>query len=185
MKRFFLLFMLFTAATAFSFGQASPATDAKASTPQPPAHKIDKAAAYYHYAVAHMLFGGRAAFFPESGDSIRRSAEILRFGMIDVYPQLRDTRVEFVWGGTLDFAFDIMPHAGQMDGMYYAIGYAGHGVAMATYQGHLMARKIAGEKPENPFDGIPFPGAPLGMTFSATVLPSSVSVALKIMNGIR
>ena len=110
-----------------------------------------------------MLFGGRAAFFPESGDSIRKSAEILRRGMIEVYPQLRDTRVEFVWGGTLDFAFDIMPHAGQIDGMYYALGYAGHGVAMATYQGQLMAQQIAGESVENPFDGIPFPGAPLGM----------------------
>ncbi len=53
MKRFFLVFSLFLAASAFSFGQVSPATDAKPST-QPPAHKIDKAAAYYHYAVAHM-----------------------------------------------------------------------------------------------------------------------------------
>ena len=110
-----------------------------------------------------MLFGGRAAFFPESGDTVRKSAEILRRGMIDVYPQLRDTKVTFVWGGTLDFAFDIMPHAGQMEGMYYAVGYAGHGVAMATYQGQLMARRIAGENPDNPFDGIPFPGAPLGL----------------------
>ena len=41
-----------------------------------------------------------------------------------------------------------MPHAGEMDGMYYALGYAGHGVAMATYQGQLMAEQIAGEKPD-------------------------------------
>src|SRR5215470_861832 len=54
MKRFFLLCSLFTAATALAFGQASPTTDAKSSTPKPPAQKIDKAAAYYHYAVAHM-----------------------------------------------------------------------------------------------------------------------------------
>jgi glycine/D-amino acid oxidase-like deaminating enzyme len=120
----------------------------------------------YYYRLTpdkRMLFGGRAAFFPESGDTIRKSAKILRRGMVEVYPQLRDTKVEFVWGGTLDFAFDIMPHGGQMDGMYYALGYAGHGVAMATYQGQLMARRIAGETPENPFDGIPFPGAPLGL----------------------
>jgi glycine/D-amino acid oxidase-like deaminating enzyme len=120
----------------------------------------------YYYRLTpdnRMLFGGRAAFFPESGDSIRKSAEILRRGMVEVYPQLRDTRVEFVWGGTLDFAFDIMPHAGQMDGIYYALGYAGHGVAMATYQGQLMAQQIAGETVENPFDGIPFPGAPMGI----------------------
>jgi glycine/D-amino acid oxidase-like deaminating enzyme len=120
----------------------------------------------YYYRLTpdrRMLFGGRAAFFPENDQTIRRSAEILRRGMIDVYPQLRDTKVEYVWGGTLDFAFDIMPHAGQIDGMYYAVGYAGHGVAMATYQGQKMAELIAGDKPENPFVGIPFPGAPMGL----------------------
>ena len=119
---------------------------------------------YYRLTPDHrMLFGGRAAFFPETADSVRKSAEILRRGMIDVYPKLRDVKIEYVWGGTLDFAFDIMPHAGQMDGIYYAVGYAGHGVAMATWQGQKMAELIAGEKPENPFVGIPFPGAPLGM----------------------
>jgi len=120
----------------------------------------------YYYRLTpdrRMLFGGRAAFFPENEDTIRRSAELLRKGMIQVYPQLRDARVEFVWGGTLDFAFDIMPHAGQIDGMYYAVGYAGHGVAMATYQGQKIAAMMAGDKPENPFVGIPFPGAPLGL----------------------
>jgi glycine/D-amino acid oxidase-like deaminating enzyme len=120
----------------------------------------------YYYRLTpdrRMLFGGRAAFFPETDQTIRRSAEILRRGMIDVYPQLRDTKIEYVWGGTLDFAFDIMPHAGQLDGMYYAVGYAGHGVAMATYQGQKMAQLISGDKPENPFAGIKFPGAPLGL----------------------
>ena len=120
----------------------------------------------YYYRLTpdrRMLFGGRAAFFPETESSIRRSAEILRRGMIDVYPQLRDTKVAYVWGGTLDFAFDIMPHAGQLDGIYFAVGYAGHGVAMATWQGQKMAEWIAGGKPENPFVGIPFPGAPLGL----------------------
>jgi len=120
----------------------------------------------YYYRLSpdsRMLFGGRAAFFPENDQTVRRSAEILRRGMIDVYPQLGEIKVEYVWGGTLDFAFDIMPHAGQIDGMYYAVGYAGHGVAMATYQGQKMAELIAGDKPENPFVGIPFPGAPLGL----------------------
>ena len=120
----------------------------------------------YYYRLTpdnRMLFGGRAAFFPETADSIRRSAELLRRGMIEVYPQLQNTKVEYVWGGTLDFAFDIMPHAGEMNGIYYSLGYAGHGVAMATWQGQKMAERIAGGKPENPFVGIPFPGAPLGL----------------------
>ena len=83
--------------------------------------------------------------------------------MLDVYPQLHDTAVEYVWGGTLDFAFDIMPHAGKMDGLYYSLGYAGHGVAMATLLGTGMADTIMTGRDENPFTGIPFPGAPLGM----------------------
>jgi glycine/D-amino acid oxidase-like deaminating enzyme len=120
----------------------------------------------YYYRLTpdrRMLFGGRAAFFPESDQTVRQSAEILRRGMIEVYPQLSDARIDYVWGGTLDFAFDIMPHAGQLDGMYFAVGYAGHGVAMATYQGQKIAELMAGDKPENPFVGIPFPGAPLGL----------------------
>jgi len=133
----------------------------------------------YYYRLTpdrRMLFGGRAAFFPENDQTVRRSAAILRRGMIDVYPQLSDAKIDYVWGGTLDFAFDIMPHAGRLDGMYYAVGYAGHGVAMATYQGQKVAELMAAEqmpedlharraedKPENPFVGIPFPGAPLGL----------------------
>lgn len=120
----------------------------------------------YYYRLTpdrRMLFGGRAAFFPDNDQTIHRSADILQRGMIDVYPQLRDTKIDFVWGGTLDFAFDMMPHAGEIDGMYYALGYAGHGVAMATYQGEKMAELIAGDKPDNPFIGIPFPEAPLGL----------------------
>ncbi len=110
-----------------------------------------------------MLFGGRAAFFPETTNSIRASARILHRGMLTVYPQLRDTKVEYAWGGTLDFAFDIMPHAGQLEGLYYALGYAGHGVAMATYLGTKMAEVMCGKPDENPFAGLPFPGAPLGL----------------------
>src|SRR5258708_9454482 len=104
-----------------------------------------------------MLFGGRAAFFPETSQTVRQSAEILRRGMIDVYPQLSDAKIDYVWGGTLDFAFDIMPHAGQMDGMYYAVGYAGHGVAMATFQGPKIAEMMAGDRPGNPLLGITVP----------------------------
>ncbi len=120
----------------------------------------------YYYRLTpdrRMLFGGRAAFFPETDQTVRQSAALLRRGMIGVFPQLRDAKIDYVWGGTLDFAFDIMPHAGTMDGMYYAVGYAGHGVAMATYQGQKIAELMAGDQPENPFAGIPFPGAPLGL----------------------
>lgn len=120
----------------------------------------------YYYRLTpdrRMLFGGRAAFFPENENTVRESARILREGMMKVYPQLRETKVEYAWGGTLDFAFDIMPHAGRIDGMYFSVGYAGHGVAMATLLGKKVAESILTGRDENPFAGIPFPGAPLGM----------------------
>lgn len=120
----------------------------------------------YYYRLTpdrRMLFGGRAAFFPETAGTIRESAEILRSGMIQVYPQLREVRVDYVWGGTLDFAFDIMPHAGCLDGQYFSLGYAGHGVAMATYLGSKMGEWIASGRGEHPFAKIAFPGAPLGL----------------------
>jgi glycine/D-amino acid oxidase-like deaminating enzyme len=120
----------------------------------------------YYYRLTpdnRMLFGGRAAFFPETANTIRRSAELLRRGMIEVYPQLRDSKLDYAWGGTLDFCFDTMPHAGQMDGIYYAVGYAGHGVAMATYLGAKIAEQISGGRSDNPYEDIPFPGAPFGL----------------------
>src|SRR5882762_7378060 len=120
----------------------------------------------YYYRLTpdkRMLFGGRAAFFPETENTVRQSAEILRRGMIGVYPQLRGAKVEFVWGGTLDFTLDVMPHAGKIDGMYFAAGFAGHGVAAATWFGEKLAGLICGDPNDIPFDGLPFRGAPLGL----------------------
>ena len=111
-----------------------------------------------------MVFGGRAAFFPENERTARQSADILQREMIEVYPLLRDAKIEYAWGGTLGFTFDLMPHIGEMDGMFYALGYAGHGVAMGTYLGKTVAETmLAGTVKEHPFAAFPFPGAPLGL----------------------
>ena len=111
-----------------------------------------------------MIFGGRAAFFPETSGTIQHSAEILRREMIRVYPQLKQANVEYVWGGTLDFAFDRMTHVGEIDGVYYSLGYAGHGVAMATYLGKTVAEAmLKGNIREHPFASFDFPSAPLGL----------------------
>lgn len=120
----------------------------------------------YYYRLTpdnRMLFGGRAAFFPETENTVRQSAEILRRSMIDVYPQLRDTKVEYVWGGTLDFTLDVMPHAGKIGGMHFAVGFAGHGVAAATWFGTKLAGMVCGEPDATPFSAIPFPTAPFGL----------------------
>lgn len=111
-----------------------------------------------------MIFGGRAAFFPENENTIAQSGEILRREMVQVYPQLKDAKVKYVWGGTLDFAFDQMTHVGEEDGIFYSLGYAGHGVAMATYLGATIAEAMMkGNIKEHPFAKFGFPSAPLGL----------------------
>ena len=111
-----------------------------------------------------LLFGGRARFVPENELSVRESAAVLRRGMREVYPQLRSVRTEYAWGGTLDFAYDTMPHAGKMDGYHYALGYAGHGVALASYLGTRVGETLGtGALNSIPFAQLPFPGAPLGL----------------------
>lgn len=119
---------------------------------------------YFRLWDGRMIFGGRAAFFPENENTIARSAEILRREMVTVYPQLSDAKVEYVWGGTLDFAFDMMTHVGKEAGMFYALGYAGHGVAMGTYLGKTVAEAmLVGNIREHPFAQFPFPSDPLGL----------------------
>jgi glycine/D-amino acid oxidase-like deaminating enzyme len=58
----------------------------------------------------------------------------------------------------------MMTHVGEEAGMAYALGYAGHGVAMGTYLGKTMAEAmLAGKVKEHPFAQFNFPGAPLGL----------------------
>lgn len=123
---------------------------------------------FLHYfrltADQRLLIGGRARFVPENEHTVRASAEELRAGMLKIYPQLRDVRVAYAWGGTLDFAFDTMPHVGRIDGYHFALGYAGHGVALATHLGLAVGEAIGtGALDANPFARLPFRGAPPGL----------------------
>jgi glycine/D-amino acid oxidase-like deaminating enzyme len=88
-----------------------------------------------------MLFGGRASFAPTS---VEKARDWLYTAMIDIHPQLEGSRVEYAWGGQVGFTFDRLPHIGRIDGITYALGYCGTGVAMSTYFGQLAADLIAG-----------------------------------------
>jgi glycine/D-amino acid oxidase-like deaminating enzyme len=104
-----------------------------------------------------MLFGGRASFAPTT---IANARDWLYAAMIRVYPQLAGAMVEHAWGGNVGFTFDRLPHIGRIDGITYALGYCGTGVAMSTYFGQLAADWIAGgELPDcwqRAFPSVPF-----------------------------
>jgi glycine/D-amino acid oxidase-like deaminating enzyme len=81
--------------------------------------------------------------------------------MARVFPELARKRIDYAWSGNVAFTRDQLPHAGVLDDVYYAGGYCGHGVAMATYLGTLIARRIAGERVDHPLLEQPFRPIPL------------------------
>jgi glycine/D-amino acid oxidase-like deaminating enzyme len=108
-----------------------------------------------------LLFGGRAEFTRPDPDTTRRAASILHAGMTRVYPHLASARIEYAWGGNVAFTVDQMPHAGRLGGAFYAGGYCGHGIALATSLGALIARRIGGEAVDSPFLDDHFAAIPL------------------------
>jgi gamma-glutamylputrescine oxidase len=89
-----------------------------------------------------LLFGGGETY------SLRFPADLKGFVrpyMLKIYPQLADARIDHAWGGTLAITLNRLPDFGRLDGdIYYAQGFSGHGVGMATLAGTLIAEAVAG-----------------------------------------
>lgn len=102
-----------------------------------------------------MLFGGRASLSTDL--DLTQSSRRLREAMTWVYPQLREAKITHSWTGHLGLTFDALPHIGRIGGLHYALGYSGHGVALATYLGEQVAELLAGIRTTSPFLEVPHP----------------------------
>ncbi|MBZ5557706.1 MAG: FAD-binding oxidoreductase [Acidobacteriia bacterium] len=107
-----------------------------------------------------LVFGGRAEFTSPDENTTRRAAAILQRAMTDLFPELAGTRIDYAWGGNVAFTRDQMPHAGVIDGVFYAGGYCGHGIAMATHLGEAIADRISGGSAVHPLFDDRFPAIP-------------------------
>lgn len=78
----------------------------------------------------------------------------LKEGMDNVFPELKKYTAEFCWSGKVGFTKEMLPYIGQLeDGTHFAFGYAGHGAAMSTLMGKLLAGNILSENNgKNPFE---------------------------------
>ncbi len=103
-----------------------------------------------------ILMGGRRNLHTDL--DLAESAADLRERMIDFWPSLAGKEITHAWGGKLAVPFDLTPHMGQVDGVWYAMGYAGHGVGLAAQLGHEFAGMLLGEDPPSVFTEIPHPG---------------------------
>ena len=99
---------------------------------------------YFRCSADHrLLFGGRVSY---SGINENDSGRPTRARMLKVFPQLADTRLEYVWGGYVDITMSRAPDFGRLgSNVYYLQGFSGHGIAMSGMAGRLAAEAIAGQ----------------------------------------
>ncbi|AOJ03813.1 FAD-dependent oxidoreductase [Burkholderia mayonis] len=107
-----------------------------------------------------LLFGGRARFAMSNPRSDAKSGDILRAGMAAYFPELANVRLDYCWGGLVDITADRLPRAGQHEGLYYSMGYSGHGVQMSVHMGRVMADVLYGATASNPWRGLDWPAMP-------------------------
>ena len=110
-----------------------------------------------------LLFGGGENYSSRFPNDLK---SFVRRHMLKIYPQLADTKIDYAWGGTLAVTFNRMPYfARPAPGVITAAGYSGHGVALATLGGQILAEAIDGTLARfDIFDRVPtqvFPGGRL------------------------
>ncbi|GGK58643.1 NAD(P)/FAD-dependent oxidoreductase [Amphritea balenae] len=111
-----------------------------------------------------LLFGGKSFY---GGKEPANIAGRLRDNMVKVFPQLKNTRIEYSWGGNFAITYSRMPDVGRLknSNVFYAHGYSGTGVTTTHIMGRLLSEAVAGSAER--FDvfekipQIPMPGGKL------------------------
>lgn len=89
-----------------------------------------------------LLYGGACNYSGRDPASIKAFIEPR---MLETYPQLKGTKIEFEWGGKIGIVLNRIPAVGRInDNVYYCQGYSGHGVSASHMMGEIMADAIGG-----------------------------------------
>ncbi len=121
-----------------------------------------------------LLFGGGESYGYKFPTDI---AAKVRKPMSVVFPQLKDVKIDYAWGGTLAITMKRLPYMARVGrNILSASGYSGHGVGTATHAGALMARAVQGDG--DGFDTmsvIPTPAFPGGSAMRTPLLALAMS----------
>ncbi len=104
-----------------------------------------------------VMYGGRARFQDVPPDV---SATLLHAMMTARWPRLKGVRITHSWSGFVAMTSDALPHMGIEDGLHYCTGCNGSGVAMMTYLGQQVARRILGHF-HSAYADLDFPAIPV------------------------
>jgi gamma-glutamylputrescine oxidase len=119
---------------------------------------------YRPLADSRILWGGRISIRDRSPQDV---AHLLYHDMLKVYPQLEGTKVDYAWSGMMSYGRHKMPQLGRLpEGLWYGMGFGGHGVGPTTLAGEVLAAAMRGEGVElarfGPW-GLPTTGGPAGL----------------------
>ena len=103
-----------------------------------------------------ILLGGRRSL--HTNLDLHESGADLRKALIKFWPELEQVEITHVWGGKLGIPFDLTPHIGRVNGAWYALGYAGHGVGLSCQLGYELAGMLLGEDPPSVYSRIDHDG---------------------------
>ena len=107
-----------------------------------------------------IVIGGRETMRPNSREG---HIEHIRRGLVEIFPDLRDVKIEHSWNGYVAFSRDELPGLFEHDGVIHACGYCGSGVVWARWMGERAAYRVLGDrdKADTMFEGPPPPSLPL------------------------
>jgi len=115
-----------------------------------------------------VLYGSRPSLLARNPRTVAAS---LHRQLCDVWPEMHDVRIAHCWTGNVGMTADGLPHMGAFEGIHYALGCNGSGVAMMSYLGYQAALKIM-QRQNQPaaFDSPLFPPLP-GLPLSPWLVP--------------
>lgn len=98
---------------------------------------------YYRLSAdGRMLFGGACNYSGREPKSIKA---FIQPEMLKIYPQLKEAKIEYEWGGKIGIVPNRVPLIGRINNnVYYAQGYSGHGVNATHIMGEVIADAISG-----------------------------------------
>ena len=90
-----------------------------------------------------MLLGTRPGIWDRTD---RAAAPVLHRALTRWWPELAPIRVSHAWSGKVAMTFDKTAHIGERNGVHFALGCNGNGVALMSYLGWRTARKLLGQE---------------------------------------
>ncbi len=111
-----------------------------------------------------LIFGGGEKYVQTPPADI---AGFVRKHIVEVFPSLANTPIDYAWGGAVGVTMNRLPHMGRKGNVFFAHGFSGHGALITTLAGELMAEAVVGTMERfDVFANLPHQPFPGGKTFA-------------------